>query len=408
MRLDQKAVARRSLPDGKRDVIYFDDDLAGFGLRLRASGGRLRRTWVAQYRAKGRTRRMKLGAAEKITAEQARKRAREVLAKVQLGEDPQGDKAAARSKAAHTLRVIAEEYLAVKQATLRPASYRVTKLYLTGPYFKPLHAITITDISLADVAARLTVITRSNGSVTASRARAALSSMFAWAMGQGLLGPHPVNPVAGTNKPEDAIPRDRVLSDAELAAVWRACNDDDYGRVVKLLMLTGCRREEIGGAGWSEIDVSKGALTLPKERVKNKRQHVVPLSDSALAIIESMPQRLGRDQLFGERGKGLSHWARGKCELDARLAGQVLEWRLHDLRRSVATRMADLGVLPHIIEAALNHVSGHKGGIAGVYNRSMYEGEVRAALALWADHVRAIVDGGEHKVMTLKRAAVTK
>ena len=70
--------------------------------------------------------------------------------------------------------------------------------------------------------------------------------------------------------------------------------------------------------------------------------------------------------------------------------------------------MADLGVLPHIIEAALNHVSGHKGGIAGVYNRSMYEGEVRAALALWADHVRAIVDGGEHKVMTLKRAAVTK
>ena len=394
MKLNSKMVTQLRLPSGKTDVIYFDDDIAGFGVRLRASGSRVRQTWIAQYRAHGRTRRMKIG--EKITAEEARKAAQKILARVELGEDPQGDKAAARSKAARTLRSVAEEYLRAKQPILRPASYYVTKLYLTGPYFKPLHTTTITDISLADVAARLTAITRNNGSVTSSRARAALSSLFRWTIGEGLLGAHPINPVTGTNRPEDATPRERVLTDAELVAIWCACNDDNYGRVVKLLTLTGCRREEIGGMKWSELDISKGTLSLPKERVKNKRQHVVPLSELALTIIAQVPQRLHRDHLFGGRGRrGFTNWAVGKRELDRSLAGRVAPWRVHDLRRTVATRMADLGVLPHIVETALNHVSGHKGGIAGVYNRSLYEGEVRAALILWADHVRAIVDGAE-------------
>ena len=406
IKLDAKTIAKLALPEGKLDGIYFDDDLAGFGLRLRASGDRVRRTWIAQYRAHGRTRRMKIGAAEKLNVDDARKAARKILAKVELGQDPQGDKAKARLASGRTLRSVADDYLEAKQSVLRPASYRGTKLYLTGPYFKPLHSTTITDITLADVAARIGAIARNNGSVTASRPRYALSAMYRWAMGEGLLGPHPINPVIGTNTPPDSTPRERVLSDAELAAIWRACADDDHGRIVKLLALTGCRREEIGGMRWSEIDRDTGVLALPKERTKNRRAHTVPLTPLALSILETVPRRAAsRDHVFGERSPvGFTRWAETKRDLDRRLAGQVKGWRLHDLRRTMATRMADLGVQPHIIEAALNHYSGHRRGVAGVYNRSPYEREVRAALAQWAEHVTAFIEGHKSKVVPLRTA----
>jgi len=404
MHLDTKTIATLKLPVGKADAIYFDDDLAGFGIRLRASGDRVRRTWVAQYRAHGRTRRMRIGAVEKLAVDEARKAAKKVLAKVELGQDPQGEKAAARLKHAHTMRSVVDEFLKAQESKLRPESYRVTKLYLTGPYFKPLHSIVVTEITLADVAARISAIARGNGSVTAGRARSALSTMFKWAMGEGLMGSRPINPVIGTNKPEDSKPRDRVLSDAELAAIWRACGDDDYGKILKLLALTGCRREEIGGVRWSEIDLDKATLSLPKERVKNAHAHAVPLSPLALQIVESVPRRMDRDHLFGDRSPvGFTRWAKFKEQLDTR--SSVAEWTVHDVRRTVATRMADLGVLPHVIEAALNHRSGHRRGVAGVYNRSPYERDVKTALALWADHIQSITSGGERKIVSFPKTA---
>ena len=291
------------------------------------------------------------------------------------------------------------------QATkLRKELLRITRLYLLGDaYFKPLHSTSVTKIGLDDVAARLSVITRTNGSVTAGRARSALSTMYRWAMGEGLLGSHPVNPVISTNKPQDLTPRERVLDDAEIAAIWRACADDDYGRIVRLLLLTGCRREEIGGLMWGEIDLDKGVLALPKERCKNNRAHSLPLPPAALAIIEAIPRLVSRDHLFGSCGQaGFSSWAKAKARLDARLSDQVSPWVLHDLRRTCATWMADIGVQPHIIEAVLNHYSGHRAGVAGIYNRSPYEREMRAALALWADHVKSVVDGTERKIVPLR------
>jgi integrase len=406
MKLDQRAVAQLKLPASKSDVIYFDDDLAGFGLRIRAGSGRTRRTWVVQYKVRGRTKRMKLGVVEKLGTEQARKAAKKILAKVELGDDPQGDKTAARLRAAHTLKSVAEQYLAAKQSSLRPASYRVTSLYLLGPaYFGPLHAAAITDITLADVASRIGAITRNSGSVTASRARAALSALYTWAAGEGLLGAQPFNPVAMSNKPQDSKPRERVLSDVELVAIWRACGENDYGRAVKLLILTGCRREEIGGLRWSEVDLDEGTLTLPGERTKNGRPHTLPLPPLARSIIAPVCRRLHRDHVFGERAeRGFTAWAASKHELDGRLAGRVgPSWRVHDLRRTAATRMAELGVQPHIIEAVLNHVSGHKHGVAGIYNRATYEPDKRQALALWAEHLLAIVEGRKRVVVPLKR-----
>jgi integrase len=221
-------------------------------------------------------------------------------------------------------------------------------------------------------------------------------------MGQGLVE---ANPVVGTNEPKSAPSRARVLDDHELAAVWHAAGDDDFGKVVKLLILTGARRNEVGGIAWSELNGS--TWTIPAQRAKNGRQHTLPLSGLALSIIEPVPQRVGRDQLFGERGtRGFSSWAFAKHALDARLGDKVAKWTLHDLRRSVATRMCDLGVMPHVVEQILNHQSGHRAGVVGTYNRSAYEAPVKTAIGMWADHIRTITEGGERKVLAFSQDAM--
>ena len=279
----------------------------------------------------------------------------------------------------------------------------MAKLYLlSGSCFRPLHSSAITDITRADVASCLNRIIRESGRVTAHMARSNLSSLYTWALQQGIVEQ---NPVVGTEDPGPAKSRDRVLKDGELAAIWRACNDDDYGRIIKLLICTGCRRDEIGGLRQGEIDLDAGTITLPAERVKNGHAHVLPLPPLARSIIASIPQRNGRDHLFGTRSSGgHTGWDRSKKDLDGRLAGKVARWVVHDIRRSVATRMADLGVEPHIIEAAINHQSGHKAGIAGTYNRSRYEKQVAAAMSIWCSHLESLIGGGERKVVAFPAA----
>ena len=218
----------------------------------------------------------------------------------------------------------------------------------------------------------------------AGRARATLSAFYVWAMQAGIVE---ANPVIGTAKPKESPSRDRVLSDAELAAIWKACGDDDHGRCIKLLVLTGCRRQEIGGIAFPEFNFEQGTWTLPAGRSKNGRAHTLPLLPAMLAIIKAVPRMASRDQLFGQRANGFTAWSRGKAVLDARSG--VKNWTTHDLRRTVATRMADLGVQPHVIEQILNHQSGHKAGPAGFTIESNYEREVRSALALWHDHSAA-------------------
>ena len=216
------------------------------------------------------------------------------------------------------------------------------------------------------------------------------------------------NPVIGTLRPQDTKPRERVLSDQELAAIWKGCDDDDYGRIIRLLILLGARRSEIGASCWREFSDLEGPRplwTLPAARSKNGRAHTLPLMPLALAIIRQGPHMVSRDQLFGVRVNRFTAWARNKPALDARSG--VTGWTVHDIRRSVATRMADIGIGPHIIEAILNHHSGHRAGPAGVYNRSNYPNEVRSALALWEDHIRTLVEGSERKLFHFAPHAAT-
>jgi integrase len=137
-----------------------------------------------------------------------------------------------------------------------------------------LHNLPLDKISRKDVAARLTRISLESGSIVAARARAQLSALFGWALAHGLCE---ANPVVGTLAPKNGQPRERVLSDAELSRIWKACGDDDHGRCTKLLILTGCRRQEIGGMCWSEIDFDRGTWTLPAARSKNGRAHTLPM-----------------------------------------------------------------------------------------------------------------------------------
>jgi integrase len=403
MKLDSKTVAGLRL-DGKNDQIFFDDQLPGFGFRLRrGAGDKVNKSWIAQYRLAGRTRRVLIGNADVINAEAARDGAKKILAQVALGGDPQADRVDRRAKDQLAMRSVVAEYLETKKDEVRPRTLVTTKLYLSGPYFRPLHAMPIDTVKRKDIASCLVAITRKNGSVTAARARASLSAFFTWTMRAGLIE---TNPVVGAIQPKDSEGRSRVLSDAELTAIWHASGDDEYGRIIKLLILTGARRAEIGGLRWGELDADSGTWTLPSERSKNKHAHTLPLPAIAWNIIKTVPRLAHRDQLFGLSAKeGFTDWGR-KEALDKRLVGKKIEpWVIHDIRRTVATRLADLGVQPHIIEAVLNHQSGHKRGVAGIYNRSSYDRDVRAALALWADYLRVLVEGGERKVLVLPKAA---
>jgi integrase len=268
----------------------------------------------------------------------------------------------------------------------------------------PLHKIT-----RLDVTTRVSEINLKSGPSAAGHARLVLSALFAWAIGEGIAGE---NPVIGSNAPVTQA-RDRVLSDGELAEIWRACPDNDYGRIVKLLMLTGQRRGEIAGMRWGEVFLDECVLRLPAERVKNGLPHEIPLAPLALEIIKATPVLAARELLFGNGPNGFNGWGTPKIALDAKIqaarkkagAKSMPPWVVHDLRRAFATGAADLGVQPHVIEAALNHVSGHKRGVAGTYNRSPYAREVRAAMALWDDHVRSIVEGAQHKIVAFPKPA---
>jgi integrase len=387
--------AKIDLPEGKDDVIYFDTTLKGFGLRVRRrpSDGRLVRAWVCQYRAHGHARRYNIGDAEKVSPGQAREAARKLLSKVELGGDPQAERFERREKDVLSLRSVIADYLAAK-TNVRPNTMRMLKTYLNGSaYLGSLQRIPVDRITRKDIAARLLAVSK-KGTRTAIAFRGVLVTLFAWAVQTGLVDS---NPVIGAVKPSPPPPRDRVLDDAELAAIWRALDDTDYGTVVKLLILTGSRREEVAGMRWGEFDLDRGTWTLPATRAKNKRPHTLPLSPLMEKVVGSVARDGTDHPLFGR--KHFTSWSFGKRALDKKLG--LKKWTHHDIRRSVATGMGNIGIQPHIIEEVLNHKSGHKRGVAGIYNRSLYERDVRDAVLRWSDHVRSLVDGGR-KVLPYK------
>jgi integrase len=398
MKLTIKTAEGIKLPKGKSDCIVFDDDIAGFGLRLREGGSR---TWVYQYRIGKKQRRMALGSAKSVPLILARKNASDLEAKVRLGGDPAMNKKIARLEADNTFAVLADRFLEARRPAWRTRTYEENKRHLIKDA-KALHPLPITAVAHRNIANLLSNIAKEKGDVTANRVRSSLCAFFGWAIREGVRLPEG-NVASYTNKREESS-RDRVLTDSELGLIWNACLHDDYGAILKLLMLTGQRANEIAQLRWNEVHDEQ--IVLPAERTKNARSHLIPLSEAAKGILPWFREG-DRTFVFGRDNTGFSGWGKAKEKLDVRVAEakKPLEhWTVHDLRRTVATRMAELGVPPHIIEAVLNHVSGHKGGVAGIYNRATYDKEKREALNLWAEHVMAAVEGRAATILPLKRA----
>jgi integrase len=351
----------------------WDSKLPGFGARRQLNAI----SYVLKFRLHGMQRFVTLGRHGVITPDEARRKARRMLGQAADGNDPIVPKSDA-------VGTIIEEYLTGWASKSQGAETRRHTEYYLRRLWRGLHHMPVSGVKRRDVARGLGEIEAAHSSVVAGRARTALSGMFSWAIREGY--EIPANPVSGTNRPPEAS-RDRVLSEAELTAIWRAA-DGEFGVIVKLLILTAQRRDEIGKLRRGEIELSTGSphIRLPGNRTKNHREHIVPLSPLAVALLPDCV--VGRDWLFGV-GDGFSGYSRGKAILDA--ASGVSGWRLHDLRRTAATMMADkLTILPHIIEAILNHVSGHRAGVAGIYNRARYLDEMRSALCAWAQYVEAL------------------
>jgi integrase len=397
MKLTQKTVAALTLPKGRSEAIHFDNDIPGLGVRLR-TGGPPR--WIFQFRVGAKQRRISLGPVSAISVARARELAGELHAKVRLGHDPAATKAEEAARAVETMGATLELYLTHQQARLKPRSWVEIERHLRK-HCRQLHGLRLDKIDRRAVAARIAAVTSKSGNTTANRVRASLHAFFAWCLRQGLTDR---NPVVGTGRAAEQS-RARVLTNVELKAIWAAtASGSDYDAVVRLLALTGCRASEIAGLKWSEIIGDQ--IMLAPERVKNKREFRLPIVPAVRAILDGRPRRPGRDLIFGRRhDRPLNGWTVLKGGLDARIAAAgkpLAHWTHHDLRRTTATRMRELGVTPFAVAAVLNHVSGFKSGIHGVYDKSDDTVAMRQALALWAESLLAIVEDRAPTVVPLR------
>jgi integrase len=238
--------------------------------------------------------------------------------------------------------------------------------------------------------------------VNANRLLAVLRRMFNWCISRGLVDKSPCDKLT---PPAPETSRDRVLADDEIRVAWAAFGRVGwpFGQIAQLLLLTGARLNEIASGRWSEVDLDGKTWTIAKERSKNGVEHVIPLSDPAVTILQSLPRIGERKDGFVFTTKGtspVSGWSRAKDTIDRAMldargpdAEAIPHWTFHDLRRSAASGMAEIGIAPHVVEAALNHKSGTIKGVASVYNRYSYLSEKRAAFDAWARKVNAIVSG---------------
>lgn len=403
MKLIEENLHRCILPEGKSDTTYADDDLQGFGIRVRRDvKGRVKRKWFYQYRTRtdGKQHRINLGNVDSpaaVPATKARQKATEHSISAQLGDDPQKKRKEAKKDQKRRLLDEALKYLddrkngIVGKRPMRLSTFKAAKRYFEL-HWGALAARPVAFITEAEVQHQLRKIIDQHGKIAAARAKSFLSAFYAWAMKEGLAK---TNPTINTQDIAKNDPRTRVLSDDEIRAIWSAGRADDFGRIVRLLFFTGCRRDEIGGLKWNEIDLDNSALSIGGGRTKSGRELRLTLPAAAAAILRQAPRRAGRDFLFGERGGAFQRWSWEKMALDKRLveAGHQFEpWTLHDIRRTVRTRLAKIGIAPHVAELVLNHV-GHRRSVDGaVYDHHPYQLEIADALMRWSVALMAIVE----------------
>lgn len=385
---------RKIRSDPKRRTEIWDTRLPGFGVRVFPSGVK---SFVLVYRHLGRTRRMTLGRYPVTGLAEARAKALDALKLIDVGTDPQADAETAGHPERYTFEQAVRSFVKLHcERHNRPVTARDTERILNNQFVSRWAKRDIREITKTDILKVLDDTVEAGHPSAANHALSAIRKFFNWCVERGMLAS---SPCFGVKKPAPNNERDRVLDIGEMAAVWNGADLVGYpfGPIVKLLMLTAQRRNEVSCIQRSQLDLKAKTWTLPAELTKNGRQHVLPLAPQTVTLLRALPH-FTSDYVFPARGENpaFAHFSRGKVKLDA-LAG-VKNWTLHDLRRSVATHLAKLGVAPHVIERILNHVSGTFGGVAGVYNRFQYLDEMRRALAMWEAHLaKAIKNAGSQR-----------
>jgi integrase len=402
-------------PAGKRLEIR-DTEVAHFALRITDRGTKsfiVAKRWPGAKMTIKRT----IGDAGVMSLADARKVARSWLELAEKGIDPQVQarkeaEAEARDRGT-TFAALAEDFIREDLADKRRggADAREIRREIL-PRWGKLPATSINAGHVIELAKEL-----KHKAATGRLVLSHTKRIFAWALHEhdkvhgnryGLTG-NPAADISPRRLFGEKRPRERNLDDDELRALLVACREIPYpiGPCVELLLLTGCRREEISGARWEEVDLDKRRFVVPPERFKSGVSHIVPLGIDATALLEKLPRHAG-PFIFSTSGeRPINGWSKAKGEIDrvmARELGREPEhWVLHDLRHTIRTRMAALGVDDNVAEMVLGHA---KRGLGRVYNEHRYEEEMRAAYEKWAELLRAIVAPPEPgKVIPLKRAA---
>jgi len=342
-----------------------DSLVPGLRLVLQPSG---RRSWAVRYRLNGRTAKYTLGSFPVVGVAMARGLAREKLQQVALGIDPVAAERGKTSVAAAVEAYTAKHVAGLRLETRTYATRELARI-LEAWGSRPVAAITKQDVRAFAAAAE------PRGPAAAACTLKCAKAFLQWCAVQDLIDRSPAADVPNPARPK---PRDRVLTDGELAAVWHACPDHPYGRFVRLLILTGCRKSEIGRLQWSEIDGNM--IRLPGERTKTGVAHTVPITPAMRKVLDGCP-KAGPYVLNGRRP------IPGGGQAKAVIRTTILPWTLHDLRRSFVTGCAGLGIAPHIIERCVNHALP---GVAAIYQRASFAVECLAAFEAWSAHVTRI------------------
>ena len=372
-RLTAKGIEAVRAADDRRELP--DDYMRGLYLVIQPTGSK---SWAVRYRHGGRSHKHTVGPYPAFDLKQARDAAAKVLRAVAEGRHPeQRQSGSVEDAVAQFLERHGKNY----RPKPRSEAERLLRLHVVGNWGRRK----LEEITRADVRA---MVARIEAPIAANRVHSIVRKLFNWAVENDLI----VNsPVAGLKAPHAETSRDRVLTDDELRRVWQAAErlGPLNGAVVRLLVLTGQRRNEVAHMQWGELDLEKRLWTLPRERVKNDRRHEVPLSSQAVATIQALPRISDRFVFSTNAESPVNDFGKNKGRLDE-LSG-VSDWVLHDLRRTVASGMARLGISLAVIEKVLNHASGSFAGIVGVYQRHEFAEEKRAALEKWAEHVERLV-----------------
>ena len=424
-------------PDPARRLEIPDGGKPGLYLIVAPTG---RKSWAVRYRRKsdGKPRKLTLDGFPSLAT--AHKLAQAALDKVAEGHDPAGEKQAQKATVrakrdndpdtfGQIARLFIDRYQRPKNRSwaevarllgLRPEGEGESLEAVRGGLADRWGKRHVGEISRRDIIDELDAIVDRGAGVLGNRTLAALRKLWNWAISRDIVQN---NPCAGVTAPVGEVKRDRVLTDDEVRLFWQATArlGEPFAAPLRLLLLTGQRRSEVGEMRWSELDADARLWRIPGERAKNGEPHEVPLSEAAVAILRGVKRIHGKaGMVFTTTGEtAISGWSRAKDQLDRTMldiaraeaaargddpsAVEITAWRTHDLRRTAASGMARLGINLPVIEKVLNHRSGSFAGIVGVYQRHSFADEKRAALEAWSRFVLSLTEDAPANVVKLER-----